>query len=75
MLTADILFLPISIIFFYLIIAGHLAAPLDWGAGIVLGIALNYLGILKMIDLLKRENSIFVFPKRFMPPQSNKKGN
>ncbi|MGA2503411.1 MAG: HXXEE domain-containing protein [Anaerolineales bacterium] len=72
MLTADIVFLPIAIYFFVVVLHGNLATPLDWGLGIVLGIALNYLGILKMIDLLKDANSMYIFPKRFLPPESKK---
>ena len=73
MLTAGLLFLPISVYFFVLSIRGSLAAPLDWSLGVVLGVALNYLGILKMIDLLKDKDTRFVFPRRFTLPETNKK--
>lgn len=66
MLTADLLFLPIAVIFFVLVISNGLATPLDWAIGIPLGIALNYLGILKMIDLLKDESTPYIFPQRFI---------
>ncbi len=66
MLTADLLFLPIVVIFFTLVIRSGLATPLDWAIGIPLGVALNYLGILKLIDLLKDKNTPYIFPKRFM---------
>lgn len=72
MLTADILFLPIAVYFFVLVIHGNLAGPLDWGGGIILGVALNYFGIIKMIDLFKDANTQYVFPKRFMPPVRRK---
>ena len=72
MLTADILFLPIVVFFFVLVIQGNLARPLDWVLGFALGIALNYLGILKMIDLLKNEKTKFIFPKRFLLPARRK---
>ena len=72
MLTADILFLPIVVFFFVLVIQGNLARPLDWVLGFALGIALNYLGILKMIDLLKNEKTKFIFPKRFLLPVHRK---
>jgi hypothetical protein len=75
MVTADLLFLPISVYFFVLVIHGRLATPLDWVLGILLGVALNYLGILKMIDLLKDGNTRHIFPKRFMPPEVHKNGN
>jgi hypothetical protein len=61
MATSIFLFLPISVYFFYILILGNLASPLEWVLGIVLGIALNYIGILKMIDWLKDKNSPYVF--------------
>jgi hypothetical protein len=73
MVTADVLFLPIAVYFFFLVIRGNLATPMDWGLGIVLGIALNYIGILKFIDWFKDENSRYIFPKRFMLPEMKKK--
>lgn len=69
MLTAVLLFLPIAVIFFGLIIREGLATPLDWAIGIPLGIALNFLGILKLIDWLKDINTPYIFPQRFMPPE------
>jgi hypothetical protein len=64
MLTAILLFLPISVYFFYFIIRNKSAGPVDWIAGILLGIALNYIGILKLIDWLKDKNTRHVFPER-----------
>jgi hypothetical protein len=68
MLTADILFLPIAVYFFFLVVHGNLAGGLDWGLGVALGLALNYVGILKLIDWLKDKDSAFIFPRRFLPP-------
>ena len=75
MLTADLLFLPIVIVFFIMVIRGNLATPVDWGVGIILGIALNYLGILKLIDLLKDKETRYIFPGRFLIPVGKKKEN
>jgi hypothetical protein len=75
MVTSILLFLPIAAYFFFLVIHGQLATPLDWGAGIVLGIALNYLGIIKLIDLLKNKATRYIFPKRFLLPEANRRGN
>jgi hypothetical protein len=72
MLVSILLFLPLTVIFFFLVIQQHSASALDWVLGIVLGIALNFLGILKMIDLLKDDKTSFVFPKRFLLPEDNK---
>jgi hypothetical protein len=62
------LFAPIAGYFFYLLIHGNLATLTDWGLGIILGIALNFIGILKLIDWLKNENTEYIFPKRFLLP-------
>jgi hypothetical protein len=73
MLTSDILFLPMAAWFFYLVIRGGLATPFDWVAGIILGIVLNVVGILKLIDLLKDKNTPYIFPKRFLQPEPKQK--
>ena len=68
MFTAIIIFLPIAAYFGYLVIQGNLATPVDWIVGILLGIVLNVIGILKLIDWLKDENTKYIFPKRFLLP-------
>jgi hypothetical protein len=68
MFTATLFFAPIAGYFGYLLIQGNLATPADWIAGIILGIAFNVLGILKLIDWLKDENTEYIFPKRFLLP-------
>jgi len=68
MVTAIVLFAPIAGYFFYLVVDGNLATLTDWILGVMLGVALNYLGVLKLIDLLKNENTPFIFPKRFLLP-------
>jgi len=69
-LTALILFLPLSLYFFYFVIQNGLVTPIDWILGIILGIALNYIGILKVIDWLKDENTSYIFPKRCLIPDN-----
>lgn len=64
MLTSIVLFLPISGYFFYFVASHRMATPADWVVGLLLGAALNYFGILKMIDLLKDRHTAFVFPSR-----------
>ena len=68
MFTAIIIFLPIAAYFGYLVIQGNLATPVDWIVGILLGIVLNVIGILKLIDWLKDENTSYIFPKRCLIP-------
>jgi hypothetical protein len=58
--------------FFWLVIGGNRAIPLDWGLGVVLGIVLNYIGILKLIDWLKDERTPYIFPKRCLLPAARK---
>jgi len=62
--TALLLFVPVVIVFFALVLQGRLATPLDWVAGIGLGALLNYLGVIKLIDWLKDENTPYAFPAR-----------
>ena len=66
MLTALLLFLPIVLSFCVFVMQGHLASVLDWIFGLALGIMLNYVGILKLIDWLKDENTTYIFPQRFL---------
>ena len=73
MATAILLFLPIVIYFFFLVIQGQVATPLDWVLGLGLGLALNYVGVLKLIDWLKDENTHYVFPQRNMIPGTSQK--
>jgi hypothetical protein len=61
MFTAIVFFMPIAVYLGYLLIQGNLATPLDWTVGIILG-------ILKLIDWLKDENTQYIFPKRFLMP-------
>ena len=68
MFTAVILFVPIAVYFGYLTIPGHLATSFDWITGILLGLALNFVGVLKLIDWLKDENTEYIFPKRCLMP-------
>lgn len=72
MLTALFLFLPLTVYFFYALTTNGFAAPFDWVVGVFLGIVLNYVGILKMIDWLKDEQTPYVFPKRFLIPGADK---
>ena len=37
------------------------------------GIGLNYIGILKMIDWLQNEHTPYIFPARFLVPEKLKK--
>jgi hypothetical protein len=68
MVTATVLFVPIFVYFFYWITVNGAASPLDWAVGLALGAAFNYVGVLKLIDWLKDENTPYIFPARFLVP-------
>lgn len=68
MATSLVFFLPLTVIFFMLLIRTHAASPLAWVLGIVLGIVLNAIGILKLIDWMKDINTSHQFSARFLMP-------
>lgn len=74
MLSSIIFLLPISAYFFYFIIGNRFVTLIDWVLGIVLGFLLNYIGILKMIDWLKDENTTYIFPQRNLIPERTDNG-
>ncbi|MEM9324369.1 MAG: HXXEE domain-containing protein [Bacteroidota bacterium] len=68
MATSILFFLPVVIYFFvHLSRDTALASPVDWWIGVPLGIFLNYVGIIKMIDWFKDERTRFVFEPRQVP--------
>ena len=70
MLTSILLFLPISYFFFEILNKEGLGTLNNYALGIPLGIALNYFGILKLIDWLKNKDSPYPFPRRcLLPPE------
>jgi hypothetical protein len=64
MLTSILLFLPVAVMFFFLLIASDAASLFDWLGGIALGAALNVVGILKLIDWLKDRTTSYIFSVR-----------
>jgi hypothetical protein len=64
MATALLLFLPLSCWFVHTLYINHLPNAIDCIAGIVLGIILNIVGILKMIDWMADKNTRFIFEPR-----------
>ena len=72
MLTAIVFFLPLSMYFFSWIVQHHAASTLDWIFGFILGIALNYIGVIKIIDWMKDPNTPYVFPARCLVPGQQK---
>lgn len=68
MATGIFLFLPIAIGYYTTIIADPHTTINDWLIGIPLGIALNYLGIVKPIDWMADRNTTYVFENRQLRP-------
>ena len=66
--TALFLFLPVALVYLQLLVTQRGATSSDWFVGILLGIALNYGGILKPIDWLAERNSPFRFATRQLRP-------
>jgi hypothetical protein len=61
MVTSIFLFLPVAVIFFSALIRSGAAGLLDWIGGIALGVVLNAVGILKLIDWLKDRDTKYEF--------------
>lgn len=67
--TALLLFLPLAIWFSRILLTQHLATPAQWATGVAAGAALNYLGILKLIDWLADADTPFRFERRQLRPE------
>jgi hypothetical protein len=68
MLTGITLFVPIAVWYYSTIIANQRTHMTDWLIGIPLGIALNFLGIVKLIDWMADRNTTYVFENRQLRP-------
>ncbi|MEO9257175.1 MAG: HXXEE domain-containing protein [Crocinitomicaceae bacterium] len=66
MLTTWFLFVPVIYFFFHIIHSEHLVTATDYWIGIPLGVVLNYVGILKVIDWASDKNTPYIFEKRNM---------
>lgn len=72
MITSWIFLAPCVYYFFHIVYANNLITTKDYLAGIPLGIALNVIGILKLIDWLKDRDTKYVFGQRNLLPQDRK---
>jgi len=66
LITSWLFFAPIVYLFFDMVITEHLATPLDWAIGLVLGAVINYFCVYKMIVWLADRNTPYVFPRSFL---------
>lgn len=67
--TSWLLFIPCSYFFFSIVHSNHLATNMDYCIGIPLGIILNVVGVLKMIDWMADKNTTYIFGDRNLLPK------
>jgi Protein of unknown function with HXXEE motif len=70
--TSWLFFVPCLYFFFTTIHQQHLVSGIDYIIGIPLGIALNVIGILKLIDWLADKNTPYIFEQRNILPIDRK---
>lgn len=73
--TCWLLFAPCIYFFVRIVYSDRLASLTDLVIGIVLGVILNVVGILKLIDWLADRNTDFVFEQRNLLPRDRQKSN
>ncbi len=73
--TSVLLFVPCAYFFVSIIDTNHLVTRADYCIGITLGIALNVVGILKLIDWMADKNSTYIFNERNLLPEDRNKKN
>jgi hypothetical protein len=64
LVTSWLLFVPCVYFFFSIVYADHLIKMSDYLIGIPLGIALNVIGIIKLIDWMADQNTTYIFEQR-----------
>ncbi|MGH2645136.1 MAG: HXXEE domain-containing protein, partial [Chitinophagaceae bacterium] len=72
MITSWLFFAPCIYFFFHIIYSNHLATPVDYYVGVSLGIALNIVGVFKLIDWLKDKSTPYIFEQRNLLPQDRR---
>ena len=73
--TSLLLFVPCFYFFFSTIHTNQLATKTDYCIGIALGITLNVVGILKLIDWMADKNTTYIFDDRNLLPSDRKKNS
>lgn len=73
MVTCLLFFVPCIYYFISIVCKNNLVSTNDLWIGIPLGIALNYFGVLKMIEWLSDKNTNYVFEQRNLLPKDRKK--
>lgn len=73
LVTSWLLFVPCSYFFFTTIYKEHLATTTNYLIGIPLGIIINIIGILKMIDWMANKNTNYIFDDKIFYPATESK--
>ena len=73
--TSWLLFMPCAYFFFIIIHREHLATMTDYLIGIPLGIVINVVGILKLIDWMADKDTTYIFEDRNLLPKDRKKNS
>lgn len=68
MLTSIFLFLPVVTYYFYYVSENDLLSKSDFNIGLILGILLNFIGIIKVINWMKNPNTPYIFQPRQARP-------
>lgn len=71
--TSWLLFVPCLYFFVSIIYVNNLATNSDYFIGIVLGLMLNIVGILKLIEWMADERTTYIFPERNLLPKDREK--
>ena len=75
MVTSWIFFVPCVYFFFAIVHHEHLASTTDYLIGISLGVTLNVIGVLKVIDWMANRNTTYIFEERNLLLKDRKKSS
>ena len=70
--TSWLFFAPCAYFFFSIVYTEHLITITNYLIGIPLGVTLNIVGILKLIDRMADKNTIYIFEQRNLLPKDRK---
>jgi hypothetical protein len=73
LITSCFLFVPCAYFFISIISTNHFATMQDCFLGVFLGITLNVVGVLKIIDWMADKDTIYIFDDRNLLPKNIKK--
>ena len=71
--TSWLFFVPVAYFFVSIVRTQHLASITDYSIGIILGMVVNIVGVLKLIQWMADENTTYIFSDRHLIPQDRRK--